>query len=124
MSEHETAGRVVATPAAREAIKVLRAAAGAVIFVQSAGCCDGSVPMCYPAGHFITGPDDVLLGEVEGCPFMMSGRLYETFGQPRFVLDVQPGPAPGFSLPAGEGLRFVTRDIAPDGDHTPPNTTT
>ena len=31
-----------------------------LMFHQSGGCCDGSAPMCYPVGMFITGPSDVL----------------------------------------------------------------
>ena len=38
------------------------------MFHESGGCCDGSSPMCYPLGEFMTGPSDVLLGylDVEG----------------------------------------------------------
>ena len=38
---------------------------GPLMFHQSGGCCDGSSPMCYPAGEFQTGPADVLLGELD-----------------------------------------------------------
>ena len=62
--------RVSATPAAREAIRRLRAARGEdLMFVQSAGCCAGSVPMCFPAGEYLTGGNDLMLGTIEGCPF-------------------------------------------------------
>ena len=37
---------------------------GPLMFHQSGGCCDGSSPMCYPAGEFVTGPQDVLLAEL------------------------------------------------------------
>jgi len=57
------AQRLSATPAARNAVKRLCAARGGpVMFVQSAGCCAGSVPMCFPAGEFLTGDHDLLLG--------------------------------------------------------------
>jgi uncharacterized protein (DUF779 family) len=59
--------RISATPAAREAVIRLRAARGyPLMFVQSRGCCAGSTPMCFPAGEFITGHVDLLLGEIEG----------------------------------------------------------
>jgi len=105
--------RIRATPAARAAISRLRAARGGpVMFVQSGGCCAGSAPMCYPAGEFITGEVDVLLGEIDGCPFWIDRRLDAAWRQAQFILDVQAGDPEGFSLPAGEHLRFVTRSPA------------
>jgi uncharacterized protein (DUF779 family) len=101
--------RVIATEAAREAVRRLRAARGPLMFVQSAGCCAGSVPMCFPAGEYLTGPGDLLLGTIEGCPFYMDLRQYEAWHPVQLVLDVEPGPPEGFSLAAGEDLHFVTR---------------
>jgi uncharacterized protein (DUF779 family) len=102
--------RVTATPAARSAIARLRAARGGqVMFVQSGGCCAGSTPMCYPDHEFIVGAGDVLLGEIDGCPFYIDRRLDEAWHQDQFVLDLEAGEPEGFSLPAGPGLRFVTR---------------
>ena len=60
--------RVIATEAAREAVRRLRAARGSLMFVQSAGCCAGTVPMCFPTGEFLTGSSDLLLGWIEGSP--------------------------------------------------------
>lgn len=105
--------RISATPAAHEAVKRLCAARGGpVMFVQSAGCCAGSVPMCYPAGEFITGAHDVLLGEVEGCPFYIGAVLDAAWHVPDLVLDVEDGEPEGFSLGAGAGRRFTTRPAA------------
>ena len=60
--------RFSATEAARAALVAVRARLGGqVMFVQSGGCCAGSTPMCYPSGDFLTGPNDVLLGEVDGA---------------------------------------------------------
>jgi len=102
--------RISATPAAREAIARLRAARGGpVMFVQSAGCCAGSVPMCFPEGEFLIGDGDELLGVVDGCPCYIDRRLDAAWGHGRFVLDVEPGEPEGLSLSAGEHLRFVTR---------------
>jgi uncharacterized protein (DUF779 family) len=95
---------ISATPAAREAIRRLRAARGAdLIFVQSAGCCAGSVPMCFPAGEFIVGDADLLLGVIEGCPFYIDARIYQSWDHPQLVLDVAPGDPEGFSLGPGGG---------------------
>jgi uncharacterized protein len=70
---------VIATEAARRAVNRLRAARGPLMFVQSAGCCGGSVPMCFPAGEYLTGPGDLLLGSIDGCPFSMDARQYEAW---------------------------------------------
>lgn len=102
--------RVIATEAAREAVRRLRAVRGPLMFVQSAGCCAGSVPMCFPAGEYLTGPGDLLLGTIEGCPFYIDQRQDEACHLGQLVLDVEPGMPEGFSLAAGEGLHFVTRD--------------
>jgi uncharacterized protein (DUF779 family) len=107
------ARRVVATEAARQAVIRLRAARGPLMFVQSAGCCGGSVPMCFPAGEYQTGPGDVLLGRIVGCPFYMDMRQYMAWHPAQLVLDVEPGSPEGFSLAAGDGLHFVTRTAAP-----------
>jgi uncharacterized protein (DUF779 family) len=109
MSESAIAARITATPAAREAITRLRAARGGpVMFVQSGGCCAGSTPMCYPEGEFVVGDVDVLLGDVDGCPFYIDKRLDEAWHQDQFLLDVAVGGPEGFSLAAGDNLHFVT----------------
>jgi len=77
------------------------------MFVQSGGCCAGSTPMCFPAGEFLVGDNDILLGEIEGCPFYIDAGLDRAWHQDRFILDVAAGPAEGFSLPAGDNLHFI-----------------
>jgi len=102
--------RISATPAARKAVNRLCAARGGpVMFVQSAGCCAGSVPMCFPVGEFITGAQDLLLGEIEGCPFYIGAALNVAWHHPDLVLDVADGEPEGFSLGPGRGRRFITR---------------
>ena len=110
MSEPIALARITATQAACEAIRHLRAARGGpVMFVQSGGCCAGSTPMCFPAGEFLIGDIDVLLGEIDGCPFYIDKRLDQAWHQEQFLLDVAPGEPEDFSLPAGDNLHFVTR---------------
>ena len=100
--------RVSATPAAREAIRRLRAArGGALMFVQSAGCCAGSVPMCFPAGEYHTGRNDLMLGTIEGCPCYIDARIYRSWDDAELILDVAPGDPEGFSLDAGPGQHFA-----------------
>ena len=79
------------------------------MFVQSAGCCAGSVPMCFPAGEYVVGAVNLLLGTIEGCSFYVDARIYRSWGEAELVLDVAPGDPEGFSLSPGDGLRFVTR---------------
>jgi uncharacterized protein (DUF779 family) len=106
---HLAERRVVATEAARQAVYRLRGVRGPLMFVQSAG----SAPMCLPAGEYLTGPGDVLLGRIDGCPFYMDARLYRAWHPELLVLDVERGTPDGFSLAAGDGLHFVTRTSAP-----------
>ena len=61
----DTVARVAVTPEAAELFRSLRAQHGPLMVHQSGGCCDGSSPMCYPAGEFQTGPSDVLLGTID-----------------------------------------------------------
>ena len=68
--------RIGATPAARAALVAVRAREGGqVMFVQSGGCCAGSVPMCFLDGEYFTGDGDLLLGDVDGAPFYIEATL-------------------------------------------------
>ena len=118
MSDTPPQTRISVTPAASQAITRLLADRGApVMFVQSGGCCAGSTPMCFPAGEFLIGDNDVLLGEIEGCPFYIDAGLDRAWHQDRFILDVATGPAEGFSLPAGDDLHFIIRSPACETSH-------
>src|SRR5205085_7362608 len=87
------------------------------MFHQSGGCCDGSSPMCYPAGEFRVGPQDVFLGEVEDSPFYIGAAQFEYWRHTRLIIDVVPGRGAGFSLEAPEGVRFLTRSrLFTDGE--------
>jgi uncharacterized protein (DUF779 family) len=104
-----TIERVKVTEAALELIRKLRAAHGPLLFHQSGGCCDGSSPMCFPAGEFRIGQNDVRLGEVEGTPVYIGGKQFELWKHTQLVIDAVPGCGAGFSLEAPEGYRFLTR---------------
>jgi uncharacterized protein (DUF779 family) len=102
--------RVTATPEALELIERLRAAHGPVAFFQSGGCCAGSSPMCLRADELPPGPGDVRLGEIGGAPFYIDDEQDRRWNRPRFVVDVSPGAAGGFSLEGPEGLHFLIRE--------------
>ncbi len=101
--------RVTVSPAAAELIRSLRGEHGPLLFHQSGGCCDGSAPMCYPAGDFRVGQSDVQLGEIEGCPFYMGSAQFEYWKHTQLLIDVVPGRGSGFSAEAPRGVRFLTR---------------
>jgi len=116
--------RVAVTPQAADLLRRLRAEHGPLMFHQSGGCCDGSSPMCYPLGEFVTGPSDVLLGSLdigasadhegdegpEGTvPVWMSAAQFEYWSHTHLTIDVVPGRGGGFSLEAPLGVRFLIR---------------
>jgi hypothetical protein len=109
MDDRISVPRVVATPAALEAVTRLVAERGPIMLFQSGGCCDGSLPMCFDDGELVVGDRDVLLGTVGGCPFYIDGRQYEVWKHTQLIVDVGEGAPEGFSLPAGEDGHFVTR---------------
>ena len=107
--------RVTATGPALALIDQLRREHGALMFHQSGGCCDGSSPMCYPDGEFLTGDADILLGRLpvpgldQPVPFWMSVSQYEYWKHTHLTVDVVPGRGSGFSVEAPEGVRFLIR---------------
>ena len=110
----ETVSRVALTPQAQDLLLRLREIHGPLMFHQSGGCCDGSSPMCYPAGDFITSEADVLLGSFELVPgesldFWMSVEQFEYWKHTHLTVDVVPGRGSGFSVEAPEGKRFLIR---------------
>ena len=101
--------QVLTTPVAVALMETLRAKHGPLMFHQSGGCCDGSSPMCYPLGEFMTGDSDVLLATIEGAPFYMSKSQFEYWKHTQLILDVVPGRGGMFSLDGPEGVRFLIR---------------
>jgi len=107
--------RVAVTGKAADMLRRLSGEHGPLMFHQSGGCCDGSSPMCYPLGEFVTGPSDVLLGSltVDGIgdpvPVWMSAAQFEYWRYTHLTIDVVPGRGGGFSLEAPLGVRFLIR---------------
>lgn len=109
----ETTSRVGLTAAARDLLRKLKQQHGPLMFHQSGGCCDGSSPMCYPEGDFITSEADVLLGvfdlDGEDIGFWMSAEQFEYWKHTHLTVDVVTGRGSGFSVEAPEGKRFLIR---------------
>ena len=101
--------RVVATDPALALIAELQAEYGDILFHQSGGCCDGSSPMCYPAGDFRIGAGDIHLGDVGGAPVYIGRAQGDAWAHTQLILDVVPGRGGMFSLDNGREQRFLTR---------------
>ncbi len=133
--QHETQSRVALSDTSVELLRKLWQQYGPLMFHQSGGCCDGSSPMCYPAGDFLTSDNDVLLGRfdigaepslgdagvaggphdagVAGGPqpieFWMSREQFAYWSHTHLTVDVVKGRGSGFSVEAPEGVRFMIR---------------
>jgi len=111
----ETPSRVEVTEEAAVLLRKLRGIHGPLMFHQSGGCCDGSSPMCYPAGEFKVGGQDVLLQELivagisEPIGFWMSASQFEYWKHTHLTVDVVNGRGGGFSIESPEGKRFLIR---------------
>src|SRR5690349_21669223 len=105
----EKVKRVLVTEAACRLIDQLRTEHGPLMFHQSGGCCDGSAPMCYPAGEFRVGGSDVWLGNIDGCDFFMNADQFEYWQHTQLTIDVTKGRGASFSLEIPLGVRFLTR---------------
>ena len=65
--------------------------------------------MCFSQTDFRIGSHDVLLGEVEGCPFYIGGaQLKQWEDKTQFIIDVVPSQSGSFSLEAAGDVRFIT----------------
>jgi hypothetical protein len=118
----EDFSRVALTAEAVELLRKLWRQHGPLMFHQSGGCCDGSSPMCYPAGEFITGDSDVLLGlfdisdglKPEPLEFWMSREQFGYWSHTHLTVDVVAGRGSGFSVESPEGKRFLIRSTLMD----------
>jgi uncharacterized protein (DUF779 family) len=114
----ETLSRVSLSSEAVDLLRKLWEMHGPLMFHQSGGCCDGSSPMCFPAGDFMTSAADVLLGIFDISPaqdgsqrieFWMSTEQFEYWSHTHLTVDVVKGRGSGFSVEAPEGVRFMIR---------------
>ena len=109
-----TYSRVAVSDEAAALLRTLTAQHGPLMFHQSGGCCDGSSPMCYPVGMFLTGAGDVKLGEIDAglddpIEVYMSASQFEYWKYTHLTIDVVPGRGAGFSVEGPTGMRFLIR---------------
>lgn len=114
MADAAPPARVAVTAPAAALVRELTAQHGPLMFHQSGGCCDGSAPMCYPVGMFLTGPGDVLLGAFDvglddPVEVFMSASQFEYWKFTHLTIDVVPGRGAGFSVEGPTGMRFLIR---------------
>ena len=101
--------KLVATEKAIEIITMLKNKHGNLLFQQSAGCCDGTVPMCFHAdGHYISS-QNVLVGEIAGIPYYIDKVQAEYLKHMQIEVDVMEGSGASFSLESVEGYAFIMR---------------
>src|SRR5699024_1614416 len=107
------AQRIDVTEEAAALLRRLREEHGQpLMFHQSGGCCDGSAPMCYTQGTFMTGAADVLLGQLEPgteepVPVWISKAQFEYWSHTHITIDVTEGRGAGFSIEGPTGHRFI-----------------
>ena len=106
--------RVAVTAEAAELLRRLTADNGPLMFHQSGGCCDGSAPMCFPAGEFLISDADVHLGDLDiglekPIGVWISREQFEYWSHTHITIDVVPGRGAGVSLEAPTGKRFIIR---------------
>ncbi len=111
--------RVAITPQAADLLRGLRDSHGPLMFHQSGGCCDGSAPMCFTRGMFMTGPSDIHLGDLQLgsaendadgiVPVWISREQFAYWSHTHITIDVVPGRGAGFSLEGPTGNRFIIR---------------
>lgn len=120
----ESIPRVEFLPETVELLRKLWSRVGPLMFHQSGGCCDGSSPMCFAAGDFLTSDRDILLGRLDIAPeggepqvidFWMSVEQFEYWSHTFLSVDVVSGRGSGFSLEAPEGKRFMIRSRLMEG---------
>ena len=109
-----TLSRVAVTDAAAALLRQLTAQHGPLMFHQSGGCCDGSAPMCYPVGMFLTGPSDVKLGDLavgldDEIEVFISESQFVYWKYTHLTIDVVPGRGAGLSVEGPTGNRFIIR---------------
>jgi uncharacterized protein (DUF779 family) len=103
---------IEATAAASEALRRLQAEHGQLILHIPGGAEDAGSPVCLSEGELLLGPQDMLLGVVDGVPvYQMPSRPAGLAPGRRYELDLTRGRPAGFSLRPGDGLAFRLREV-------------
>ncbi|MGX2971498.1 DUF779 domain-containing protein [Helicobacter sp. T3_23-1059] len=101
-----TPKRIIATKEALSLIKNLQSQNGEIIFVQSGGCCEGSVPICTLKSDFMLGDCHILLGNIGGADFYLHQSLQEYYKSTQLIINAKEGNGNEYSLEYGSGFAF------------------
>jgi uncharacterized protein len=101
--------KITATENAIQVIEILKLKHGNILFEQTSGCCDGTVPLCLKAdGHYISS-QLVIVGHIADVPYYMEKRQLRYLEPMQIEIDVMDGPGASFSLESAEGYCFRIR---------------
>ena len=101
--------KITATEQAIQLVEVLKLKHGNILFEQSSGCCDGTVPLCLKAdGHYISS-QLVNVGYISEAPYYIEKRQLRYLEHMQIEIDVMEGPGASFSLESTEGVGFIIR---------------
>ena len=105
----EKVEKVVVTEAALTLLEEIRAEHGDVVFKISAGCCDGTGPMCFREADVMIGVNDTKLGDADKAGIWAAPSIADLWKNSQMILDAGPGSGAGFSLDNGRTTHFLTR---------------
>ena len=111
MSKGDPAPHLVATEAAQQAIIRLQAVHGPPDVRPVGWMLRRQRAHVLPGRRVHHRPVRRACRRVTGCPFYMDERQYAAWHTDQLILDIDPGMAEGFSLPADGGWHFVTRSV-------------
>lgn len=77
-----------------------------IIFVQSGGCCEGSVPIFTLRSDFALGEADILIGNIGGADFYLHQSMLEYYQSTQIIIDAKEGFGSEYSLEYGSGWKF------------------
>ena len=100
---------VSATKKALEVIELLKKKHGQLLFEQSAGCCEGTVPILIEAdGHYLSS-QLIQVGTIANVPYYVEKPLMSYLQYMNTEIDVLDGTGASFSLESAEGYAFIAR---------------
>ncbi|MCX2683164.1 DUF779 domain-containing protein [Campylobacter sp. MIT 21-1685] len=98
--------RVIATQKAIKLIKKLQNEYGELLFYQSFGCCEGSVPLCYAKADFKLGSSDICLEKNELFGFYIHKSQMPYYQNTTLCISTQNQNGNEYSLEYGSGESF------------------
>ncbi len=99
--------KITATEKAIRVIELLKAKHGNLLFEQSSGCCDGTVPLCLKSdGHYISS-QLVIVDHIAGVPYYIEKRQLRYLEHTQIEIDVMEESGASFSLESADGYGFI-----------------